>query len=124
MPTFHRRCQSWVGSSLHSVRKSSSYLLGGLLLCTPLRLPFPRSGGAAFLVFWLDFNRRDWLFANSVCGYGELVSFFPRVVRRISSVPAVLSFVEFSTSVAFWLGWFIGVGNAVLCFSFVVTIFS
>ena len=29
MPTFQRRCQSWVGSSLHSVRKSSSYLLGG-----------------------------------------------------------------------------------------------
>ena len=29
IPTFHRRCQSCVGSSLHSVVKSSSYLFGG-----------------------------------------------------------------------------------------------
>ena len=93
-------------------------------MCTPSRLPFPRSGGAAFSVFWLDFSSGDWLFADLAGRDCEFMTFLPGVIRRISSVPAVLGFVEFSASVALWFGWFSGVGGAVPCFSFVVTIFS
>ena len=81
--------------------KSSLYLFGGLRWCTPSRLLFPQSVGAAILVFCLGRRGRYGLFADLLCWDGEFSFSFPGVVCRISSVPAVLDFVHFATRIAF-----------------------
>ena len=93
-------------------------------MCTPLRLPFPRSGGAAFLVFWLNFDSGDRLFTDLAGRYGKLMAFLSGVICRISSVPTVFSFVKFSTCVTFRFGRVICIGSTVLRFSFVVAFFA
>ena len=52
IPTSHRRCQSCVGSSLHSVMKSSAYLFGGSSIVYALAStvsPKRRRGDLSFL---------------------------------------------------------------------------
>ena len=111
MPTFPRRCQSCVGSSLHSVFTSSSYRFGGSSIVY------------ALASFWLDFNSGDRLFASLARGYGKLVSSFPGVVCRVCPLPAIFCFLSFSASVAFWFRGVNCVRDSFLRFNFVVPVF-
>ena len=76
------------------------------------------------LRFWLDFDGRNRPVADLVCGYGKLVSSFSRVICRVGSVPAVFCFMGLSTSVTFWFCRFSCVGDAILCFDLIVSVFS
>ena len=83
-----------------------------------------RKSSRGFLSFWLDFNDGDRLVVDLVCGYGELVSPFSRVVCRVSSVPAVFCFLGFSACFTLWFRLFSCVEVAILCFDLIISVFS
>ena len=125
MPTFHRRCQSWVASSVHSVVNSCSNRFGDPGLYMPSRLPFPR--GDLILAAILVFVRISTVemgcslisllgMANSCCCFLESFAAFAPFQQSF--------FMAFSTCVAFWFLWFDCVGGSIMRFNFVIPLFS
>ena len=96
------RSQSSVGVTLQSVVKLLVYVVDDLLLNTPSHLLFPRSAGAAKLVFRFIciFGCRGWD-GKVRFAFLLIVAFNSWIVGRIGSIPTFFRFVGFAARIAF-----------------------
>ena len=125
MATFQHLCRSCVGSSLHSVCKSSSRRFGGSSIVYSLASILPRSVGPAHSVVWLDLESGKRVLADFACMDRKLSFLFPRLLphslRHSSFRSCGLVFRNASVAFRFW--GVCGVCDSVLGFGFIVPVF-
>ena len=124
MPTFHRRCQSWVGSYLHSIIKSCSNRFGGSSMVNALASTVSPKRRLGDLSFLSGFQLWEWVVRLFDLWYGKLVASFSGVVCRVCSVPTVLCFMGFPTCVTFCFWQCNRVDGSNLRFNVVVSVCS